>query len=67
MQVNACSYIVSPFAYKSCYIIKRIKQQCIQNKDTVKSFLKALKKAYDFMELNSEKVVAEKIVKNMQS
>lgn len=38
-----------------------------KNKDTVKSFLKALKKAYDFMDNNSEKVVAEKIVKMFPS
>lgn len=37
------------------------------NKETIKSFLKALKKAYDFMNNNSEKIVAEKIIKMFPS
>ena len=37
------------------------------NPDTVKSFLKALKKAYEFIESNSELKVAEAIVKKFPS
>ena len=37
------------------------------NKDVVKSFLKALKKAHEFMATNNEKIVAESIVKQFPS
>ena len=37
------------------------------NETTIKSFLKAIKKAYEFMSTNSEKTVAEAIVKQFPS
>ena len=38
-----------------------------ENQETLKGFLRALKKAYDFMANNSERVVAETIVKQFPS
>lgn len=38
-----------------------------KNKDTVKSFMKALKKAYEFMDSHTEKEIAETIVKQFPS
>jgi NitT/TauT family transport system substrate-binding protein len=38
-----------------------------ENQDTLKSFLRALKKAHEFIDNNSEKIVAEAIVKQFPS